>query len=195
MATGNEAERQERTAWLKGLLAAHERPLARYAARLLGGDPERARDIVQETFLRLWRQDREALAGREVEWLYTVCRNRTVDVRRKEGRMMVVEEPRHPGTAAEAALAPPSQLELVAQRETGGRVLAALEALPERQQEIVRLRFQAGLSYREISRVTGQSVTNVGYLLHTAISQLRARVARLEAPATPTATATARRAR
>jgi RNA polymerase sigma-70 factor (ECF subfamily) len=37
----------------------------------------------------------------------------------------------------------------------------------------VRLKFQAGLSYREISRVTELSVSNVGYLIHTAIRTLR----------------------
>ena len=54
------------------------------------------------------------------------------------------------------------------------RLLATLSA---NQQEVVRLKFQAGLSYRQISEVTGLSVTNVGFLLHTAIARLRKRVA------------------
>jgi len=56
------------------------------------------------------------------------------------------------------------------------RLIAGLSA---NQQEVVRLKFQGGLSYREISNVTELSVTNVGYLLHTAIQKIRDR---LEAP-------------
>ena len=37
----------------------------------------------------------------------------------------------------------------------------------------MRLKFQNGLSYKEISRVTELSVSNVGYLIHTAIQKLR----------------------
>ena len=66
-----------------------------------------------------------------------------------------------------------SQSALVEQSETVSRVLELLDTLPENQQEVVRLKFQNGLSYREISEVTQLSVTNVGYLLHTAIKALR----------------------
>jgi RNA polymerase sigma-70 factor (ECF subfamily) len=48
--------------------------------------------------------------------------------------------------------------------------------LPANQQEVVRLKFQNSLSYKEISAITGLSVTNVGYLLHTAIQTLRGKL-------------------
>ena len=41
------------------------------------------------------------------------------------------------------------------QREHAGRVMKILETLPEHQQEAVFLRFQGGLSYKEISEITG----------------------------------------
>ena len=52
-------------------------------------------------------------------------------------------------------------------------LLRVLATLPMNQQEVVRLKFQAGLSYREISYITGLSVSNVGFLLHTALARLR----------------------
>ena len=58
-------------------------------------------------------------------------------------------------------------------RDTHRRVLEALALLPRNQQEVVRLKFQNGLSYEEISRVTQLTVTHVGFLIHTALKKLR----------------------
>ena len=62
--------------------AQHQPALVRYATRLLG-DSERARDVVQDTFVRLMAQPPAAVDGHVVEWLFTVCRRRTLDVLRK----------------------------------------------------------------------------------------------------------------
>ena len=48
-----------------------------------------------------------------------------------------------------------------------------LDRLPDNQQEVIRLKFQNDLSYREISEITGLSVSNVGFLLHVGIKRLR----------------------
>ena len=52
-------------------------------------------------------------------------------------------------------------------------MLQILADLPDNQQEVVRLKFQDNLSYRDIAEVTGLSVSNVGYLLHMAVKRLR----------------------
>lgn len=56
-------------------------------------------------------------------------------------------------------------------------MLALLKTLTPNQQEVVRLKFQNGFSYREISAITGLSESNVGYLLHIAIRKIRERLA------------------
>lgn len=154
--------------WVHAALARFEMPLLRYAARLIG-DADAARDVVQETFTRLCGQSPAELDGRLAEWLYTVCRNRALDVRRKERRMT---------TIAAAALderwaMTPAPSEAAETHETAAGVLKVLARLPGNQQEVVRLKFQDGLSYKEIAGVTGLSVSNVGFLLHTAIVSLR----------------------
>ena len=57
--------------------------------------------------------------------------------------------------------------------ETQSELMRAIEDLPANQREVVRLKFQNDLSYKEIAEVTGLSVTNVGFLLHTAIEAMR----------------------
>jgi RNA polymerase sigma-70 factor (ECF subfamily) len=56
------------------------------------------------------------------------------------------------------------------------QVLRVLDMIPENQQEVIRLKFQNGFSYREISGVTGLSVTNVGFLIHTGLKSIRQRM-------------------
>ena len=57
--------------------------------------------------------------------------------------------------------------------ETMSQVLRIMEILPKNQREVLRLKFQCDLSYKEISAITQLSVTNVGFLIHTAIKTLR----------------------
>jgi len=61
--------------------------------------------------------------------------------------------------------------------ETHAAVLQLIGKLPPNQQEVVRLKFQNGFSYKEISRITELSVGNVGFLIHTAVMKLRAEFA------------------
>ncbi len=146
-----------------------EGPLTGYAAGLLGGDWERARDVVQDTFIKLHRQDPEAIQGKLKSWLYTVCRNRSIDVLRKENPMLTSS-----GEAFEnMENASPDPSDAMEKKESFEEVLRFLERLPDNQREVIRLKFQGDLSYKEISEVTGLSVSNVGFLIHTGIKRLR----------------------
>src|SRR5215813_5577011 len=131
----------DKAEWIAEALARYEAPLLRFAARLLR-DGDRARDTVQETFLQLCQQDRDAVEGHLAAWLFRVCRNRALDLRRKETRVETLEN--------EAADPQAGPSELVEHREDAGLVKKILESLPESQQEAVYLRFQTGLSYKEI---------------------------------------------
>ena len=169
--------------WLHAAHQRHGPALSRYAASIVG-DADRARDVVQDVFLRLWREDPARLNGCLVEWLFTVCRHRALDVHRKERRMTALTEVEL-DTRPAAGLAPDAQAEA---GETAGRALRLLDALPENQREVVRLKFQNQMSYREISQLTRLTETNVGFLLHTAIKTLRRRFDRLDArPGSPSA--------
>ena len=57
--------------------------------------------------------------------------------------------------------------------ERVAQVMDALDRLSDNQREVVRLKFQQGLSYKEISEATGLTSGNVGFLLHTGLKRLR----------------------
>jgi RNA polymerase sigma-70 factor (ECF subfamily) len=78
-------------AWVADALKKYERPLLRYAAWLLV-DRDRARDVVQEVFLRLCRESRERVEDHLAAWLFTVCRNLSLDVAPRFGERSVTRQ-------------------------------------------------------------------------------------------------------
>lgn len=154
------------------LAPAHAAALQRYAESICH-NPDWARDAVQDTFLYLLRHPEAPPAGAERPWLFRVCRSRVIDRWRKEGRMISAQ-------GLPTGLAPvadgPDPARAAELSETAARLLALVDTLPPIQREVVRLRFQADLSYREIADVTAKSVNHVGVLLHEALTTLRRRV-------------------
>lgn len=122
-----------------------------------------ARDLVQETFLRLCRHIDVVGDERIAPWLFKVCRNVCFDNLRKDGRVVPMDT-----AATEHLLAPAS-----ADVEDFGAALTAIEALPANQREVLKLKFLHDLSYREIAEITELSVSNVGYLIHVGLRAVR----------------------
>jgi RNA polymerase sigma-70 factor (ECF subfamily) len=153
-----------KTEWITGAMGTYERSLVRYATWILR-DLETAREVVQETFLRLCKeQDPSRISDHLGQWLFTVCRNLAFDVRKKEARMTPLDD---------RDLGVDSTLQ---RNEASGDVFKLLNGLPKNQREVVYLKFQCDLSYKEISDITKLSVTNVGFLIHTALKTLRKQV-------------------
>ncbi len=156
---------------LEQLIDRYEHSLLSYAHRMLGGDWQNAQDVVQETFLRLCREDRSKIISRVAPWLFTVCRSRVIDMQRTthahpvDASEITVSDP-HPDAAEAALQAEQSQ-------DQRDRLNQLVQTLSPRQQEVLRLRMHAELSYREIAEVTGLTVSNVGFHLHAAIRSLK----------------------
>ncbi|MDB4422659.1 sigma-70 family RNA polymerase sigma factor [Akkermansiaceae bacterium] len=154
--------------FVKAALNEFESPLIGYATTFLH-DVERARDVVQDTFIRLYQQDVDKVKGGLKAWLFTVCRNRALDVIRKERRITNLEEEQM-ARVPSGRRTPSERADL---EERVGQVHEALNRLSENQREVILLKFEQGLSYEEISEVTGLSSGNVGFLLHTGLKRLR----------------------
>lgn len=164
--------------WVRAAVEQFEGPLTQYAARMLHGDIDRARDIVQDTFLKLWTADRAEVDGHLGQWLYRVCRNRALDVCRKESRMTSLAEVDVVGVAGrigprEAASGACEFQSSGSTQEESNSVVSMLESLPDNQQEVLRLKFQGNLSYAEIANVMDLTANHVGVLIHNAIKALR----------------------
>lgn len=128
-------------------------------------DPERARDLAQEVFVRALREQPEQPRA----WLFQVAANLARDeartaIRRRE-HLTVIQ-----GGLSEADPAP-GPLEEAAESERKERVRAALEQLSERDREVLTL-WDAGLDYAEIAERTGLAPSAIGTTLARARKRL-----------------------
>src|SRR5258708_4965646 len=128
--------------FLERTVAAQRAPLTRYATRLLDGDVDRACDVVQDTFVKLMAQPAEAIDGHAVEWLFTVCRHRALDVLRKESRMRTFAD----GEAEHVTAADPRPGRALEHAETHAAILRLLGGLPPTPPEGRRLHIPKRIS-------------------------------------------------
>ena len=170
MAAGPDAG--QRTESLEELFTAHEGALLRHAQRIVRSI-EAAEEIVQEAFMRLHAQFNEVQQPKA--WLYRTTHNLALNHLRA-GRKIVPLE-----TQTET-LAAPDQAEpdhLVVQGDAIEHTRRCLDGLDARQREVVRLKFEEDLSYKQIAARLNLSEGNVGYILHHALKQLAADLEKL----------------
>ena len=153
--------------WMQSLVEAHAADLSRYASSILH-DADAAKDVVQDAFLRLWQEPRQKTEGHERPWLFRVCRNRALDYRRKGGRLQAMNS-----TTEQTPVDAPDPQAQIEQQDNHSQLLQLVRTLPDNQQEVVRLKFQNGMSYKDIADVAALSVRNVGCLPHPAMNRLR----------------------
>jgi len=164
----------EKLAAFENIVAAYEAPLLRYAARILQ-NRESAQDVVQETFIKLYRlwKDEFRESPRLSSWLYRVTHNQAVDYMRKESRRRLL----HRRQAAERLdFVPADRGAAFRLSEAAERASAALRTLDLRERQLVILKVYEEKSYREISEITGLTVGNVGFILHHAMKKLAAQL-------------------
>jgi RNA polymerase sigma-70 factor (ECF subfamily) len=142
------------------------------ALRLLPSRAD-AEEVLQETFLEVWRRAREfdpERGGLET-WVTTIARTRAIDRLRAMGTVArVVEGAAHQPPPVSAM--PPAPDEAAAQGQGRVRLLAALARLPAEQREVVELAYFEGLSQREIAERTGDPLGTVKTRARLALEKL-----------------------
>src|SRR5512139_2795647 len=137
--------------------------------RYRGFERATAEDLTSATFEKAWRardryrRDRAAVAT----WLLAIARNAAIDHLRRSRPAVPL---------AEGSLRDEETPETQALREAQSRRLRALvAALPERERELLALKYGAEATNRAIATITGLSESNVGTILHRTIGTLRDR--------------------
>jgi RNA polymerase sigma-70 factor, ECF subfamily len=141
------------------------------ALRVLGSRSE-AEEVVQETFVQVWRRaaSYDASRGGAMAWIATIARSRALDrlrARAATDRAVTRSEDPEPASA-------PAPSELAAQRELRTQVLAALAGLPQEQRSAIELAYYEGLSHSEIAERLGDPLGTVKTRVRLGLAKLAA---------------------
>lgn len=143
-------------------------------------DREAARDLLQETFLRVWRRLDDVAAldeGPQRGWVFTVARNLVVD-RHRSGATRAASIAAL-GREAGLARGVPDAAEEAVARDALTRLGAAIAELDEEQRVILTMTAVGGMTSAEVGEALGRPAGTVRYELHRARAAL---ARRLEAP-------------
>lgn len=157
----------------KALFDAYFDPLYRFALRYLRS-PDEAKDLVHDVFLQVWRhRERIGLERHLRTYLYATARNHALDRlkhRKVEDRFAKRSEGEASSVESVESLDIQQDLEL---RELAATIQRAIDTLPPRQREVLRLRWQEHMSYEEIGRTMGISPKTVAIHLSRGLQHLR----------------------
>lgn len=146
-------------------------PAVKGLAMRQGADPASAEEIVQETFLVVWRK--AALyspeRGSATAWVYAIARNVRIDRLRREPAWQELTDEQEDRPTDET----PAD-EALASRQIQSRVRSVLSQLPAEQAEVVRLAFVDGLSHSQIAEALGAPLGTVKTRMNLAYQKLRA---------------------
>jgi len=162
------AAHQDRAAFAR--LFGHFAPRLKAYLMRTGSDPGKAEELVQEAMILVWRKaatfDRRQASA--ATWLFTIARNRRIDVIRRERRPEV--DPTDPALVNPP---PPSAEEAMGTGQRDLRLRAAIRELPVEQADLLQQAFYEGLSHSEIAEVRGLPLGTVKSRLRLAFTRLR----------------------
>ena len=135
------------------------------------GDRTQAKDLAQEVFLKVWQSAKSyEPKAKFTTWIYRItanlCFNELKSSRRK--KWFLFHQPdEHSGNTIEKTLSDsaPSAEDLLLDKERSRQISDALQSLPDNQRMALILRRYDDLSYKEIARIIGCSVSAVESLL------------------------------
>jgi len=150
----------------------HARVAYSLAYRLLGSR-EAAEDLVQDTFMAVWRAPSTYSAGRGSvrTWLLAILHNRGVDRLRSAAAMSRRQEALEHQALAERPA--PDLAEVAAARAEADEVRGALRDLPAEQQQVLGLAYYGGFTHQEISGMLELPLGTVKSRMYLGLTRIR----------------------
>jgi RNA polymerase sigma-70 factor (ECF subfamily) len=133
------------------------------------GDAVVAEDLTADIFERAWRARRRYNPRRAKfsTWLFTIARRRVIDWHRRRGRRRTV------GLDEQLPSTQPGPDTVTLELEDQHRLNRLIQNLPPDAQELLAMKFGAGMTNRQIAEVLEKSETAVGSALYRLVRKLR----------------------
>jgi RNA polymerase sigma-70 factor, ECF subfamily len=161
----------------KGDATAFERLYGATRAKLYGvllrilGRPELADEVMQETYLKVWKMaDKfDAAVASPITWMVAIARNRAIDIVRKKAEVSIEEEPEAMAVAADT----PPPLARREMTEELKRLLTCLGKLDPEKQRIVLLAYYSGWSRDQLAKKLDIPVNTIKTWLRRSLLEIR----------------------
>jgi RNA polymerase sigma-70 factor (ECF subfamily) len=133
-----------------------------------GASPELAEECTQEVMTTLWRKAHmfDPAKASVSTWIFTVARNRKIDILRKERRPEPEDLPWGPE-------AEPEQDEVMVIQQETRKLGEALADLPDKQKDLILKAYYGELSHSEIAEQTGLPLGTIKSRIRLALDRLR----------------------
>lgn len=174
--------KSDRMAWVTHLVAirdnqdqsafaevfAHFAPRVKAFLMKSGANPDLAEDVSQDVMATLWRKAHmfDPSKANVSTWIFTIARNRRIDVLRKQRR----PEPEDLTWGPEAE---PDQEDVLALQQESAQLGEAIAALPDKQRELIVRAYYAELTHSEIADATGLPLGTIKSRIRLALDRLR----------------------
>jgi RNA polymerase sigma-70 factor (ECF subfamily) len=158
----------------KELIDRYASPLYNFSSRLAGADS--APDIVQETFIKVWKNIRKFSSTKShfKTWVFTITRNTAIDYLRKKKLILFSDlnsdEESFESSIPDDVILPDKTLEKLEDIDTLNKFL---DALPVRYREVLILYYQEEMTFAEIGKTLGKPLNTVKSHHRRALEQLK----------------------
>ena len=178
----SDAKKPDRMAWVAEMkritqdkderafaaLFAHFAPRLKSFMMKSGAAPDQAEEIAQDVMATLWRKAElfDPAKASVSTWIFTIARNRRIDMLRKQRRPEPEDLPWGPE-------AEPDQADVVALQQESDQLRTAMASLPAKQKDLVERAYYGELTHREIADATGLPLGTIKSRLRLALDRLR----------------------
>ncbi|WP_296426127.1 sigma-70 family RNA polymerase sigma factor [Yoonia sp.] len=133
-----------------------------------GADQSLAEECMQDVMATLWRKSHlyDPSRASVATWVFTIARNRKIDLLRKYAR----PEPEDLPWGPEAA---PDQADAIALQQDSTRLAEAIRTLPEKQRNLIERAYFGDLTHSEIAAETGLPLGTIKSRIRLALDRLR----------------------
>ena len=175
-------QKTDRMAWVEELFAVrddkdqkafaalfgHFAPRVKAFLMKSGASPDLAEEVAQEVMATLWRKAHmfDPTKASVSTWIFTIARNRRIDILRKQRRPEPEDLPWGPE-------AEPDQEDVLALSQESEQLAVALAALPDKQKDLIVRAYYGDLTHSEIAEQTGLPLGTIKSRIRLALERLR----------------------
>lgn len=153
---------------LEKIYETHKPSLQKFVFSILK-DENITNDVMQDLYIKLYKQDFDKIKTHTTQWLFTVSRNLSIKIYNKRKRFVELNEDLDSRVCED-----PLPFDKIEQSEKFNQIKKILSKLSDRHKKIIKYRYYDNLSYEKIAKKMKITQGNVGFILHMAVNKIRA---------------------